>query len=289
MAPEAVPGARHFRDALPVMAFLSPLLVLVWPGDRAPLGCGRTRGASAARAALVLEFLGPVLASPFSEVTFARTLVAAVLTSLPKIFADAQYALCVIGDRLAFGGPMGVGSPGSCGSGSFYRRVLFLLQVGPFFIRVAQSGRQFRDDPRSRARNAANGAKYGLAVLLVAFSVLKEARPDERVYARGWLLLAVFTTLLNQVWEVLVDWGLWTPRPRLFPDAVYYYVVVSNFFARLGWAVLVSPDQTIVKQHVILLLGCIEVVRRFQWVLIRVEHEHVKLHGGETARITGAL
>ena len=101
------------------------------------------------------------------------------------------------------------------------------------------------------------------------------------------------TTAVNFLWEVLVDWGLFASprRPRKFPDAVYAYAVASNFVFRLGWAVYVSPDQTVVKQHVILLLGCVEVIRRFQWLLIRVEHEHVKLHGhaGEGSRLTSPL
>ena len=33
----------------------------------------------------------------------------------------------------------------------------------------------------------------------------------------------------------------------------------------------VSPDQDVVEQHVILLLGVVELLRRFQWVLLRVE------------------
>jgi hypothetical protein len=35
--------------------------------------------------------------------------------------------------------------------------------------------------------------------------------------------------------------------------------------------VYVSPDQDVVEQHVILLLGVVELLRRFQWVLLRVE------------------
>ena len=45
---------------------------------------------------------------------------------------------------------------------------------------------------------------------------------------------------------------------------------------RLGWAVYVSPDQQIVQQHVVLLLGVAEVVRRFMWAALRVENESLK-------------
>ena len=45
----------------------------------------------------------------------------------------------------------------------------------------------------------------------------------------------------------------------------------------MGWAVYVSPDQKVVAQHVILLLGVAEVFRRFQWAALRVENEALKM------------
>jgi len=36
---------------------------------------------------------------------------------------------------------------------------------------------------------------------------------------------------------------------------------VTNSLARLGWAVYISPGQRVVEQHIILLLGCVELLR----------------------------
>ena len=36
LAPDAVPGARKFRNTLPLIAFMAPFLVAAWPKDRAP-------------------------------------------------------------------------------------------------------------------------------------------------------------------------------------------------------------------------------------------------------------
>ena len=52
--------------------------------------------------------------------------------------------------------------------------------------------------------------------------------------------------------------------------------MAANLVLRLGWAVYVSPDQKIVQQHVVLLLGVAEVVRRFMWAALRVENESLK-------------
>ena len=46
---------------------------------------------------------------------------------------------------------------------------------------------------------------------------------------------------------------------------------------RLGWAILISPEQTYVQQHIILLLGCIEIMRRSMWAIFRVEWEWIKI------------
>jgi hypothetical protein len=283
MAPGAL-GAdvSAFRDALPALAFLAPALFLAWPADRAPLSLAASPGAVAARRGLVFDLLLPVLAGPFRRATFARTFVADVLCSMPKIFADMQYATCALGAWLV--DPAGDtlrAAPATCGPGLAYARVAVLLQVGPFLIRLGQSARAFRDDPAGRRKNAANAAKYLLAVALVAASVLKKGSPGDAFYARAWLALALASTLCNFLWDVFMDWGLGRGRPKKFPAPFYAVAVGTNFAARLGWAVYVSPDQTLVAQHVILLLGVVEVARRFQWALIRVEHEHVKLHPGE--------
>ena len=76
--------------------------------------------------------------------------------------------------------------------------------------------------------------------------------------------------------DVHMDWGL--PRQhKRFPAWFYPSAVASNFVLRLGWAVYVSPDQKVVAQHVILLLGVAEVFRRFQWAALRVENEALKI------------
>ena len=66
------------------------------------------------------------------------------------------------------------------------------------------------------------------------------------------------------------------PRGRKYPAWTYLAAVLSNAVLRFGWAIYVSPKQTIVAQHTILLLGCAELLRRFVWVLIRVEWEEAQ-------------
>ena len=66
---------------------------------------------------------------------------------------------------------------------------------------------------------------------------------------------------------------------RHYPCWAYLVAVVSNAVLRCGWAVYVSPNQTVVAQHTILLLACAELLRRFGWALLRVEWREVQQPG----------
>ena len=255
LAPDAVPGARKFRNTLPLIAFMAPFLVAAWPKDRAPGACLATPGAAGARRALALELVGPVLVSPFSKVTFARTFVADVLCSMPKIFADAQYGFAIVFD---------------CDTESAtYIHVGYVLAFLPFVVRLNQSLRAAFDDAAHRQKNCWNAGKYSLQIALVAESIRAQ-------HSVPWFALALTSTLCNFFWDVHMDWGL--PRQhKRFPAWFYPSAVASNFVLRLGWAVYVSPDQKVVAQHVILMLGVAEVFRRFQWAALRVENEALKM------------
>ena len=65
-------------------------------------------------------------------------------------------------------------------------------------------------------------------------------------------------------------------RPvRVFPDSVYVTAIALNCVARLGWAIYISPGQRIVAQNTTLVLGAVELYRRAQWALLRVEWEQI--------------
>lgn len=62
---------------------------------------------------------------------------------------------------------------------------------------------------------------------------------------------------------------------RKYPAWLYHVAVGTNGLARMGWAILISPGQQVVQQHVILILGCVELLRRAQWALLRLEWEQL--------------
>jgi hypothetical protein len=58
---------------------------------------------------------------------------------------------------------------------------------------------------------------------------------------------------------------------------------------RLGWAILISPAQSYVQQHIILLLGCVELLRRSMWAIFRVEWEWIKIQKKKSVDTVGIL
>jgi hypothetical protein len=62
---------------------------------------------------------------------------------------------------------------------------------------------------------------------------------------------------------------------------------VLDLVMRLGWAILISPTQTYLQQHLVLLLGCVELVRRSMWAVFRVEWEWIKIQRKHAAEEEG--
>lgn len=107
----------------------------------------------------------------------------------------------------------------------------------------------------------------------------------------AWLALLVVSTLYTFFWDVCVDWGLFTSqdpaapllrRQRLYPSKAFYYcAILLNLCLRFLWLATILPFTVTRfladhKQRWLLPLICgAELVRRFQWALLRVENEQI--------------
>mmetsp|Transcript_7984 Transcript_7984/g.26229 ORF Transcript_7984/g.26229 Transcript_7984/m.26229 type:complete len:496 (+) Transcript_7984:251-1738(+) len=298
--------AKHWfvavARAMPLVAFFAPLVAWwLWP---------RTQPKKA-RYALFVEVVGPIFLTPWRTPTFAQTFVADVFCSMPKVFSDFAYVTfhLVRMENLSTLRAMQTVLDGL----PFFLR--FVQSVSLFFW-GGGCGRRKQRGGTTRQKHAWNAGKYAMALALVATSVLKkrekmllhhhhhlgkeEEDDDEntgkrrRPYATAWLVLSVVCTVYNFTWDIVCDWGLLTlreigffkERPPCLPAAAQWYyfprwlflaaVCLDGVF-RLGWAVYVSPHQDIVEQHVILLLGSVEIARRFVWAIFRVVHEQINL------------
>jgi hypothetical protein len=285
------------KNIWPAAAILLSAGYVLAPVDWMPEWQERSQRASLGRAIL------RVLASPFSSASFEHSFIADVFCSMPKLMSDLLFTGCIYatGEALSAGEwnaasrSFSNAGPSSCADGNSrsYLAAHVGLSVLPFWLRLMQCARAFVEtrEQRTRYRHAANGVKYICSISVVLLSFLSGR-------TTAWLLMSALSTVYAAVWDVVVDWGLgppsvrhwvhgtvvggdvegsWLLRPvRAFPDPFYRVAVGLNTCARLGWAIYISPGQRVVAQHVTLVLGTIELLRRAQWALLRVEWEQIK-------------
>ena len=296
----------RMKDLWPLAAFAGTILLLCSPFDWMP------EWKDAAQRAALARTIGRALCAPFSKPSFAASFVADVFTSMPKCFIDLLFATCIYASGEAFTVGLWYHSNHTfenelvtCTPGyPVYKVANGLLTVAPFCIRFLQCTRQIYDarhDGEGWRQPLANALKYSSS-LLVQFISLFGGRNNELTY-HVWLIASILSTVFAFSWDVLIDWGLgpqplrrtvrhiltpsapeggeytgasyWLRVVRVFPDSWYVAGIVADFVARLGWAVYISPGQQVVANHMTLLLGTVELIRRAIWALFRLEWEQI--------------
>ena len=304
------------RHIWPALAIALPLLLFLFPFDPWTMLCyGVQRNGFKQRFGLIKE-IAHVLISPFSEVTFMRSFIADILCSMPRVFTDLQYTLCIYATGAAFSrspddlGPYDLKSHAyyTCGAGNKgYYALNIVLGFCPYLIRLLQCLRAYRDT--RQVKHMWNAFKYCLSLCVtglafahtaaasnhwppmavtVGFSpvvaTIAVADPADAL-GTAWICVGVAATLYSFYWDVVMDWGLghtdaihWGLRDELsFQPSKYYTAIALDFVLRLGWAFVISPDQQYVAENYMLLLGAVELTRRAMWTIFRVEWEWVHL------------
>lgn len=117
---------------------------------------------------------------------------------------------------------------------------------------------------------------------------------DSSHFLIGWAIAGGVSTLYNSYWDWANDWGLlkigdsWKTTVFLgrklcyYPHKFYYAVIISNVFLRLVWAFNISLGLTDIIDNALglpgvfkLVIYLLEMYRRCQWSLLKVEVEHL--------------
>jgi hypothetical protein len=293
-----------YKHIWPLAAFIGTLAIVAYPVDWMPEWHD-----AAQRSALAHSVVRALLA-PFSSPSFACNFVADVFCSMPKCFIDLLYSTCIFttGEAFMVGGWDAQNKAFDhelvvcTNANPTYRASFILLSVLPFYIRFMQCIRQIHDAVRAGSEEwrqpLYNAGKYISSLLVVILSVTGGR-------SEYWLIASIWSTLFAFSWDVLVDWGIgpqplrrfvrslltpsqprnggefkgasyWLRPVRVFEPKWYVTAIVVDLVARLGWAVYISPSQTVVQQHVSLLLGTVELLRRATWALLRVEWAQIE-------------
>ncbi|KYQ93139.1 SPX domain-containing protein [Tieghemostelium lacteum] len=170
----------------------------------------------------------------------------------------------------------------------------------PAWWRFVQCLRRYYDS-RDKV-HLKNALKYSLSIIVVFFSTMDSFystngwRSPLRI---TWLIFGVCNSSYSYYWDIFHDWTILTLRPgvsptflnkispwkyqirkkRMYPHVfVYYLAIISNLGFRFTWTFTKSLPQLIhflPSYKLVVVIAIIEVMRRFQWNIYRLENEHL--------------
>lgn len=188
----------------------------------------------------LLGSLLKVFSAPFFSVKFKHFFLADVLQS---------FVLCIRLFLLSCGV-----KPGSW---------LYLAMAWPALLRTLQCARRYFDE--ALTVHVYNGMKY---MLSMASTIVGTYPWQHKHYAAIAQALCAGSTVYSLYWDLFIDWNIFRSK-YLFPLVAYAAITAINVFLRFIWLFrryVPMTDSTCVL---------VEVGRRFLWLLIRVEHEHL--------------
>ena len=256
----------------------------------------------------LLATVASVVTAPFGSVTFRDTYVGDVLTSMVKVLVDVEYSIALL---LSLFVPAHAGTFRSVAT--FLLPFVSCLPLWFRFQQCLK--RYYDTRSRwPHLMNALKYAVAHSVVIVSAFhpSFTDHHSARWELFRSCWLVSTVASSLYTTAWDVTQDWGLGGKvleaeavglrAERLFPSVwFYYWCVSSNFFLRFGWVLTLVPfslfepdaDPTAAdatqsgaqftylsflfqsQSVLVTLLTALELLRRFQWTLLRVEWEHL--------------
>jgi len=248
----------------------------------------------------LLKVLAKLLITPFGNIRFREFFVADVLTSMVIPITDTAYMLCYY-----FSNSWN-GDDNKCHD--FNKFLGPCLTFLPFLWRMLQCCRRFYDD-RTQKSQLLNALKYVAALSVIFFNTLHVNLEDNDSWGPFryiWIVVTPISTFYAFSWDILMDWGLFKfkkvkeeKRPqrkleafkRFFTEQymfgykivmrdrrlygrkklIYRLAIVFNLFARFAWAGTISTYFKENKEYLAILFGSIEMIRRCNWSVFRLE------------------
>lgn len=235
----------------------------------------------------LLEVLGRCFCAPFATLRFRDFFLADQLVSLAIMFGDIFYIICFYSHDAWLPPPVGkaITTPlDVCPNLSKW--VSPVLSGFPLWIRMMQCIRRSHDT--HDRKQLVNATKYCVGLLVVISSTYKGYRPPSDSVALGaWLTCAGINAVFAWYWDVTQDWGLFDKkavRPNrylrarlLYPSRpLYWWGIISDGILRFAWTASLSTNLFFAHTNSKIyatILASIEVYRRGQWNVYRLENE----------------
>lgn len=237
---------------------------------------------------------------PVREVTWADFLLADVMTSLAKSSMDFERATCLMlsGKNVVHlrgqAADLTSSSSGSvCGPLAWHS---ITALCAPYFIRLLQCLQIFYT--AGVVPQLFNALKYLTAIPALILTVQEHEYHVHHVafpFWSLWLVSQTLNSLYSFYWDVEMDWDMpwflesgqrrhWRKMVRLpslrsntlYPRRWYYVAALINLVLRFSWMHRLFGELE-ANNLVVFIVTVLEVLRRFQWLYIRIETELRKI------------
>ena len=253
-----------------------------------------------------LKVLWNIARAPFVPVRFKDFYMADQLTTVSIVLVDMHFTSCFVVRGLFTNDE--VAHDDVCMDSNKYARPLVALV--PSVWRFLQCLRRYRDScPPSDGRTWSawlnrfrggdrvqlwNAGKYACAFPIVAFSY---GDKSDVALAACWWISMIIGAGYKYYWDIVHDWGLTDHghfsngflrarkrskngelRPNsashMYPIAFHYTAAILHLGLRFTWAFTISPSP-MHPDAFGTIIAVLEVLRRAQWNLLRLENEHL--------------
>jgi hypothetical protein len=215
------------------------------------------------------------VAAPLYKVVLPDFFLADQLTSQVQAIRSLQFYICyyVSGHYRA--------RVTDCKDLPVFKIFIFIVAGLPYLMRLLQCLRRWYEE--KDIMQGLNGVKYLLTIIAVLTRIAFSLNENWKLVA--WIS-SIIAMLFGIYWDLVFDWGLldrnsknWMLRDKLLVPykSVYFIAMVLNTVLRLAWL------QTVLKFRIdfmhtelmILVVACLEILRRGLWNFFRLENEHL--------------
>ncbi|RHZ87481.1 hypothetical protein Glove_34g121 [Diversispora epigaea] len=208
-----------------------------------------------------------IFGSPFTSVKFREFFICDELTSLSYSLVTLLILTCDCSESC---------NEQICTSHLSYFSPL--LASIPALLRALQCTRRFYDTRKNV--HMTNFGKY-MSVINAIWMLFLYRRSGGK-YKAIWVISQSIYSLYTSYWDACMDWQLFqknSSNPFLRENLafkkkwVYYFAIISNCTLRWSWILIFFANKNSIN-IITFVIAFGEMLRRWQWNFIRVEHEH---------------
>ena len=227
------------------------------------------------RKGIVMTFIRNLFPFGKKGVRFRDFLFGDILTSLSKPLCSLALTFCLIGYKECRKENKRIKQ---CNRDTI---ACFILLLYPNFIRFTQCINRLYYT-KSLWPHFYNLLKYTGGIINVIFTWLY-AKKDNDTFLTLYIMFGIIVNLYQLFWDVYVDWGLGRINSKnfflrdnlVYPKQFYYTAIFLDAVIRYSWTWgFIHLNKNKFDEWRNLFMSFIEIYRRIQWCIIRIENEN---------------